>query len=175
MRNTAKLLLLDVLSLRVKYSDDDFEKVVEILNSKDSDPFMINILELSKQIEGLNVKQVKSRNRISGSSLMDDKLSSIKNRDPEKHRLLMEIADVLRSNLFPNTNTLKQYISLHLSVPAGKRTKADLISLYLLHIFDASPYELEKEIKSLKDKEAETTSEVDSFVSMANKISESKK
>ena len=176
MKNSPKQLLLEALSLRLKYSTDDFEQVISTLKNKNNDPYLLEILELCQQIDNLSRQESKSRNiEHKKPSLINEKMQALKVADPERYTLLSEIAERLNSNLFPAIRDLQQHVSKQISIPVNKRSRSEIISVYLLHFLDASVDAIKKEAMMLSERKPGMSEEVNAFVRMANKISETKK
>lgn len=149
MNNDAKELLLELLKLRVRYEDRDFEKVSKVLK-KENDEFLSNILALLKEVDAVGKQP-----RITVSGVKKDAviagLGGIKLLEPDKHVLLQEISTLLHArSIFRTVKELQAYVSEKFTLTGMKHTKADLIDRFLTYLTTLSVDNLSNELAALK-------------------------
>lgn len=171
MTNQAKELLLDLLRLKVRYSDKEFVQVTEVLKGG-SEPFIANVVKLVQELDGINEA------RISTYSKKEAVIKSVENFDntePELRELLLEINKMLLSKYtFKTVKELQTFVSRKVLLTASKNTKAVLVDKYLNYIGARSEDEMISELQLLKDK-VNAGHDVSSFLNMANAIVSSRK
>ncbi|MDQ0884993.1 hypothetical protein QFZ81_000081 [Paenibacillus sp. V4I9] len=171
MTNQAKELLLDLLKLKVRYSDKEFEQVAEVLKDG-SEPFLARVIQLIQELEGIS--GAKSSATPKRKAISTD-LDIIKNTDTESQELLFEINKMLQSkDTFRVVKELQNFVSRKLVLTAAKNTKMELINKYMNYISARPRDEMINELQLLKDK-MNSGDDVSSFLNMANAIVSSRK
>ncbi|MBA9085982.1 hypothetical protein FHR92_002454 [Fontibacillus solani] len=173
MKNTAKQLLLEVLLLKAKYTEQDFKAVIQSLQNENA--YLREILELVSIVDDQNIRKSKSKREDSSELLLNEKMNIIQAKNPEKFQAINKVQNVLRSNELKTLKDIHKFISGRTVVPAAKKSRSSLINFYLLHLCDLSNEELIDELQIVNKFGNSRPNEVDAFLRMANKISESKK
>ncbi|MGE5483845.1 MAG: hypothetical protein ACM3X4_02370 [Ignavibacteriales bacterium] len=105
MKSTQELLL-EVLLLRLRYSDNDLRLVTEVLKSQEQEPICTLMRELAR-FEGLSAKKQTSR-----PSRLPDPLAQLEKSNPEHYALVTQFReDLLTRRLLPTPSELRRLAS----------------------------------------------------------------
>lgn len=163
-----KLLLLELLKLKVKYKKKTFEEVNKVLIDEKDDL----LRDVLTSLAILDEKPSKTKKKTVDSSISC--LDGIKNKNEEKYVLLKEIDALLRDKeTFKLVKDLQVFISEKVKLNSRRNTKEQLIEVYLIKLSNFSDEELQCEIKSLKN--IRSSKDISSFLNMAKEIVKSRK
>lgn len=170
MRNTAKQLLLEVLLLKEKYTEADFNKVIQVLQKND-----VYLEKIIESVMLIDIERSKNKKEDLADGLLNDKLINIELSEPERFRMINNIKVILKSIESKTVKEIQKFISTRTTVPSNKKSRNALINVYLLHLCDLKEDELSNELELIDEFKSNKSNEVDAFLRMANKISEIKK
>lgn len=166
MNTSAKELLLDLLKLKVRYSESEFESVAKVLHAG-SDEFLVNIISNLRDLDMLSERKPKLRSQKKTElEHWSEKISD----DPEKQELLRQLGQIIQAKeAFRTVKDLQMYVAKKVVLTASKNTKAELVNKYMSTLSGARADEIAAEIQILSDR-INSEEEVSGFLNMANAI-----